>query len=817
MASQRTGLRTTGSLLCMAVAFALSPMQALAIGMGAIEVKSKLDQPFVAEIPLTLNDPSEANDLIVHLASPEAFARIGLDRSVQVSANLTFSIGRNERGQQVIRVTTPQKMHDPYVSFLLEADWGKGKMVREYTALLDPPRSVSVPHRAISAPQVASTPMPAPPPPQPAPMVSPPSIAAGPAPAPQPEPQRMEPIPSISAAAAPLQAPTPAAPPQPQISAAPPPVAVQQPAPPSVSAAPPEAPALPMPQPPQQPIATAPQPEPAPPPAPPQPAPAPTTEPAPASTAAPATESAPTAAKPDSVTVEKGDTLSQIAGKVRPEDVSVNRMMIALQRANPDAFIHSNINLLKSGAVLRIPGGDDTQALTTAEADSLVREQVESWRQGFQAAPPLQPEEGAETAVAKTAAKSVEAAAPAPAAEKLSTPPKETGKPVESTAAEPAAPSAPTTASVGHRKPRSARLEIVPPVGNSARGSQSGASEGGSGSELRAQLTQAKEELAARNAEVSDLKSRVSDLEKIQKDSQQLITMKDSQLADLQHKLAELEKQKNTTTPAPATSGASTAAAPPAPATTAAAASATPSASTASAASASKPTAAPAKHAVAPPAQPVDETPWFMQTWFWFGAGSLLVAALLYVFLRKPKRPEAAAPPRKYALAESLAALNTPAAKDQSAPDAKESVPAPAVTGRTTVAEPLPPAPPPISKPYWTGPVAATPLPEPPAAPVPPPAPAPVVAAASAPEKDDWAIDETPAAVAKGQEITKEHPVVPELDDPNQTVATKLELARAYIDIGDHDGARGMLEEVLIEGNAPQQEEAFKLLETLDS
>ena len=77
-------------------------------------------------------------------------------------------------------------------------------------------------------------------------------------------------------------------------------------------------------------------------------------------------------------------------------------------------------------------------------------------------------------------------------------------------------------------------------------------------------------------------------------------------------------------------------------------------------------------------------------------------------------------------------------------------------------------------------------------------------------------MDAKPAPLPASQVITKEHPVVPELDDPNQTVATKLELARAYIDIGDHDGARGMLEEVLIEGNGSQQEEAFKLLDTLD-
>ncbi|HEV2608460.1 MAG TPA: hypothetical protein VGT79_10820, partial [Xanthomonadaceae bacterium] len=148
-------------ILCLAVVGALVSACAHAVGLGAIEVKSKLNQPFVAEIPLTINNPDEANGLVVRLASPEAFERVGMDPNV-LSANLQFSVGKNARGEPVVRVTTPQRMNDPYVTFLVEADWGKGKMVREYTALLDPPHTASVPKRGISAPTVASTPLPAP-------------------------------------------------------------------------------------------------------------------------------------------------------------------------------------------------------------------------------------------------------------------------------------------------------------------------------------------------------------------------------------------------------------------------------------------------------------------------------------------------------------------------------------------------------------------------------------------------------------------------------------------------------------------------------
>jgi len=113
--------------------------------------------------------------------------------------------------------------------------------------------------------------------------------------------------------------------------------------------------------------------------------------------------------------------------------------------------------------------------------------------------------------------------------------------------------------------------------------------------------------------------------------------------------------------------------------------------------------------------------------------------------------------------------------------------------------------------------------------------PASVAAAAVTPEDDDWAIPGSPTFLqaaapapvsapppapaapkaAAAPNVTAVRPAVPS-QEGHQTVATKLELARAYVDIGDADGARSMLEEVLIEGNAAQQQAAFELLDTLD-
>ena len=126
-------------VLPVALALAFVARDAEALGLGALEVKSQLSQPLVAEIPLVGVGPGELDALSVRLAPPEAFERVGLPPPAGVTANLQFSVGRNTRGEPVIRVTTSGRVDDPFVAFLLEADWGRGSVVREFTALVDPP------------------------------------------------------------------------------------------------------------------------------------------------------------------------------------------------------------------------------------------------------------------------------------------------------------------------------------------------------------------------------------------------------------------------------------------------------------------------------------------------------------------------------------------------------------------------------------------------------------------------------------------------------------------------------------------------------
>lgn len=78
--------------------------------------------------------------------------------------------------------------------------------------------------------------------------------------------------------------------------------------------------------------------------------------------------------------VLQGDTLSSIARQVKPDGINVNQMLVALFRANRDAFIANNMNLLRTGVVLKIPGIEESTAITRQQADAEVKLQVSNWQ-----------------------------------------------------------------------------------------------------------------------------------------------------------------------------------------------------------------------------------------------------------------------------------------------------------------------------------------------------------------------------------------------------------------------------------------------------
>jgi pilus assembly protein FimV len=175
----------------------LAPGAALSLGLGDIRLNSYLNQPMSAEIALAVSSPAELETLRVQLAPPEAFQRAGLDRP-EYFDDLRFQVRPTGPATATVQVSSSRPMIEPFLTFLVEARWSGGRILREYTVLLDPP--VFMPGPAVEAapvpvPVPAPAPAPAPaveaPPPEPAPVARP-APAPAPAPVAAPTPVRTE-------------------------------------------------------------------------------------------------------------------------------------------------------------------------------------------------------------------------------------------------------------------------------------------------------------------------------------------------------------------------------------------------------------------------------------------------------------------------------------------------------------------------------------------------------------------------------------------------------------------------------------------------
>lgn len=120
----------------------LCPAMAWSLGMGDITVKSALNEPLDAEIELLYSDDTEAESVVVSLASDEDYNRIGLSKA-RIGAPILLNVIKNDRDRYVVAVTTPVAINAPVVEILVEANWANGRLLREYAMLLDPPVSTT--------------------------------------------------------------------------------------------------------------------------------------------------------------------------------------------------------------------------------------------------------------------------------------------------------------------------------------------------------------------------------------------------------------------------------------------------------------------------------------------------------------------------------------------------------------------------------------------------------------------------------------------------------------------------------------------------
>jgi pilus assembly protein FimV len=109
-----------------------------AIGLGEINLDSALNEPLRAEIVLLSATPEELSSLVVSLASAETFDRYGIDRPFYLQ-EIEFNVLSSGPDGPVVQVRSRSPITEPFLTFLVEATWSSGRLIREYTVLLDPP------------------------------------------------------------------------------------------------------------------------------------------------------------------------------------------------------------------------------------------------------------------------------------------------------------------------------------------------------------------------------------------------------------------------------------------------------------------------------------------------------------------------------------------------------------------------------------------------------------------------------------------------------------------------------------------------------
>ncbi len=139
-------------LLSLSVIFSF---KASALGLGEIRVNSTLNQPLDAEITLLQVRDLTEDEILVGLASSEDFRNLGIDRGFFLSS-LRFDVRIDDPNGPVVKITSTELVREPFLNFLVESQWPSGRVLREYTLLLD------LPVYSAQSPGRVETPQPAP-------------------------------------------------------------------------------------------------------------------------------------------------------------------------------------------------------------------------------------------------------------------------------------------------------------------------------------------------------------------------------------------------------------------------------------------------------------------------------------------------------------------------------------------------------------------------------------------------------------------------------------------------------------------------------
>jgi len=153
------------SVIALSLALGAMPLMAHAAGLGRLSVTSALGQPLRAEIDLTATR-DEYGSMSARIASVDAFKNAGIEYSPAL-AGVRLSLDKRPDGQLFVSATSDRPFNEPFVDMLVEVNWASGRLVREYTFLLDPPEflnksttsaPIAVPEVKTELPPVAAVP-----------------------------------------------------------------------------------------------------------------------------------------------------------------------------------------------------------------------------------------------------------------------------------------------------------------------------------------------------------------------------------------------------------------------------------------------------------------------------------------------------------------------------------------------------------------------------------------------------------------------------------------------------------------------------------
>ncbi|MFT4518581.1 MAG: pilus assembly protein FimV [Halioglobus sp.] len=275
-----------------AVMFSLGCIQAssvMALGLGELKLESFLNEPLKASVDLLNTDGLHQEEIKVRLATREDFDKLGLERAYFLT-NITFEVVVDEKGNASIVLASDESVLEPYLDFIVEARWPSGRLLREYTVLIDPPVFTDAGPIISASEQVEA-------------------VEGIPAPAKKNKSTGATSGTRVDVKKSDL---APGAMPQRDFNAS-------------------------------------------------------------------------ASANPQSggrYMISRDETLWEIASKAKPEGVSVHQTMLDIQRLNPKAFINGNINQVKAGYIVYLPTAEDISSGDLSSALAEVKEQNSAWREG---------------------------------------------------------------------------------------------------------------------------------------------------------------------------------------------------------------------------------------------------------------------------------------------------------------------------------------------------------------------------------------------------------------------------------------------------